>query len=143
MLKITAGVEIPESELRFDFVLSGGPGGQKVNRTASAVVLRFDAMGSPSLPQELKDRLGDVAGSSLTADGFLVIHSRACRSQARNRDSAVRKLVKILRRAAKRPVRRRPTRPTAESRRKRLEEKRKRGLLKRERSYRPRDDGAG
>lgn len=142
MLEITAGISIQESELKFDFVLSGGPGGQKVNRTASAVVLRFDAMGSPSLPQEVKDRLGDVAGSSLTGDGILVIHARAHRSQARNRHSAVRKLMKILRRAAREPARRRPTRPTAASKRKRLEEKRKRGLLKRQRGYRPPEDGS-
>ncbi len=137
MLEITDTVRVPESELQFEFVLSGGPGGQKVNKTASAVVLRFDAMGSQSLPEELKERLNEVAGNRLTGDGFLVIHSRMYRSQVRNRDSAVRKLVKILRRAAREPSVRKPTRPTAASERKRLDEKKNRGRLKRERSYRP------
>ncbi|MBN2587840.1 MAG: aminoacyl-tRNA hydrolase [Candidatus Fermentibacteraceae bacterium] len=137
MLEITEGIGVPESELEFEFVLSGGPGGQKVNKTSSAVVLRFDAMGSTSLPEEVKERLREVAGSSLTADGYLVIHSRTYRSQARNLDSSVRKLVRILRRAARKPSVRKPTRPTAASEKRRLDAKKNRGRLKRERSYRP------
>lgn len=141
MLKINDTISIPDSEISIEFVLSGGPGGQKVNKSATAVVLKFDAMGSPSLPRELKDRLGEAAGSSLSSRGILVIHSRRFRSQERNRRSALKKLVRILRKAAREPGSRRSTRPTAASVRKRLEEKSKRGRLKKERSYRPsRDD---
>lgn len=137
MLEITPDISIPESELELEFVRSGGPGGQKVNKTSSAVVLRFDALGSPSLPDGVKERLRKAAGNKLTGEGILVIHSRKYRSQSRNRDSALRKLRRILKRAARRPSRRRPTKPTGASVRKRLEEKKKRGQLKKERGYRP------
>lgn len=137
MLEITPDISIPDSELELEFVRSGGPGGQKVNKTSSAVVLRFDALGSPSLPDEVKERLRKVAGSKLSGEGILVIHSRKYRSQSRNRDSALRKLHKLLKRAARRPSRRRPTKPTGASVRKRLEEKKRRGRLKKDRGYRP------
>lgn len=137
MLEITPDIGIPEAELEMEFVRSGGPGGQKVNKTSSAVVLRFDALGSPSLPDRVKERLRKVAGSKLSGDGILVIHSRKYRSQSRNRDSALRKLRRLLKRAARRPSGRKPTKPTGASVRKRLEEKKRRGRLKRERGYRP------
>jgi ribosome-associated protein len=139
-LQVTEKISIPESELRFDFVHSGGPGGQKVNKTSSAVVLRFDAMDSPSLPDDLKDRLSAIAGSRMNDRGEIVIHSRKHRSQSRNRDSALRKLVKILRKASGKPKRRKKTKPTRSSVEKRLEKKRARGSLKRQRSYHPGHD---
>lgn len=141
VLDVGPGISVPESELEFDFVLSGGPGGQKVNRTASAVVLRFDAMGSPSLPDEVKERLREIAGGRLRSDGVLVIHCRTFRSQTRNREHALRKLRALLRKASRRPKRRTKTAPTAASIERRLQGKKRRGELKRSRSGRvPSDD---
>ncbi|OPL18003.1 MAG: hypothetical protein AVO35_07530 [Candidatus Aegiribacteria sp. MLS_C] len=141
MLDAGQGISVPESELEFDFVLSGGPGGQKVNRTASAVVLRFNAMGSPSLPEEVKERLRDIAGGRLRSDGVLVIHCRTFRSQARNREHALRKLRALLRKASRRPKRRSLTSPTAASIERRLQGKKRRSKLKRSRSRKiPSDD---
>lgn len=137
MIEITPAISIPEEELVFEFSRSGGPGGQKVNKTSSAVVLRFDVDGSPSLPDEVKARLREISGSGMTQAGVLVIHSRSHRSQAMNRRSALHKLVKLLRTASKNRIERKPTEPTPSSRRRRLEAKKKRSSIKRVRSYTP------
>ena len=140
MIEITAQISIPEIELSFEFVRSGGPGGQKVNKTSSAVLLKFDVRNSPSLPADVKDRLEAVAGNYISNDGILVIHTSKYRSQIRNRENAIRKLVKFIRKAAKKKTSRRPTEPTATSKRKRLNQKKNRGMLKKSRNYRPSKD---
>jgi ribosome-associated protein len=137
MIEITGQIRIPDTELNFEFVRSGGPGGQKVNKTSSAVLLKFDVRNSPSLSDDVKDRLKTVAGNRLSNDGILVIHSRKYRSQIRNRENAICKLIKLIRKAAEKKRSRRSTEPTVTSERKRLIQKKKRGLLKKNRKYKP------
>ena len=130
MIRITPSISLDERELEFDFVRAAGPGGQNVNKVATAVQLRFDAKKSPSLPEDVRSRLLKLAGSRATAEGVIVIQGRRFRSQHRNRQDVVDRLVDLVRQAARRPRRRIKTRPTAASRRKRLEEKRRRGRVK-------------
>jgi ribosome-associated protein len=140
MIRITRTISIDESELTFDFVRASGPGGQHVNKTSTAVQLRFDAAGSPNLPAEVKGRLRRVAGARMTDEGVVVIDARRYRSQSRNRDDAVERLVALLRKAAARPKTRRKTKPTRASKERRLAEKRRRGETKRRRGRVRRDD---
>jgi len=130
-IEINDQISIDEPELQFDFVQASGPGGQNVNKVATAVQLRFDAASSPSLPDEVRKRLKRLAGKRLTAEGILIIEASQYRSQERNRQDAVERLVELLRKAAKKPRPRRKTKPTAASKRKRLESKRRRGQIKR------------
>lgn len=130
-MRVTRSITIDEGELEFSFVRAPGPGGQKVNKTATAAQLRFDAAGSPSLPQEVRQRLLKLAGSKATQEGEIVIEAKRYRSQQRNRDDARERLKRLIQRATKRPKRRRRTRPTATSREKRLRQKRRRGEIKR------------
>lgn len=131
MLQITPHLAIDERELGFDFVRASGPGGQNVNKVSSAVQLRFDAAGSPTLDDGTKSRLRGVAGTRLTKDGVLIIEAQRFRSQERNRQDAIERLVELLRRAAERPKRRVKTRPTKASKQRRLEGKLQRSLVKR------------
>jgi ribosome-associated protein len=112
-------------------VLASGPGGQNVNKVASAVQLRFDVRRSPSLPDEVRARLERLAGRRLTQDGVLVIDARRHRTRERNREDALERLAALIRKAAVPPVPRRPTRPSAAARRRRLEAKARRGTIKR------------
>lgn len=128
---ITPSISIDESEIQLEFVRSSGPGGQNVNRVATAVQLRFDVRNSPSLPDDARQRLTRIAGKRVTEDGVLIIDARRYRTQERNRQDALDRLVELIRRAARKPKVRRPTRPTAESKRRRLEAKRRRGEKKR------------
>ena len=121
------------SELDWGFVRASGPGGQNVNKVATAVQLRFDAKHSPSLPEDVRERLVRLAGKRVTGDGILIIDARRYRSQEQNRQDAIDRLVGLIRKASIRPKTRRPTRPTLASRQKRLEEKRRRSELKRTR----------
>ena len=130
-IEITDQISIDESELQMDFVQASGPGGQNVNKVASAVQLRFDAASSPSLPEEVRKRLTRLAGKRMTAEGILIIEASQYRSQERNRQEALERLVGLLREATKKPRVRRKTRPTAASKRKRLKSKRRRGEIKR------------
>ena len=140
MIAITRNIAIDEGEVAIAFVRASGPGGQNVNKVATAAQLRFDVAGSPNLPEAVKARLLHLAGRRATADGVLVIDAREHRSQAQNRQAAIDRLVRLLRRAAPPPKRRRRTRPTAASRLKRLDTKRRRGEAKRLRRPPARDD---
>jgi ribosome-associated protein len=130
MLQITDTIAIPDSEIAWRFVRADGPGGQHVNKTATAVQLRFDVARSPSLPEGVRRRLMRLAGRRLNREGILIIDARSQRSQKQNREAALARLEALLRAAAKPPRRRKPTRPTAASRRRRLETKRRRARLK-------------
>jgi ribosome-associated protein len=140
MLEITPSLEIDESELHFDFIRSSGPGGQNVNKVASAVQLRFDVENSPSLEPKVKERLKKLAGSRMTSDGVLVIEAKRYRSQDQNRDDATKRLVALIQRALQEPSARKPTRPSRAARQRRLRGKKKRGELKRSRHYRPEEE---
>jgi len=133
MIRITAEIVLDEGEVHFDFVRASGPGGQNVNKVATAAQLRFDAARSPSLPDDVRRRLMGLAGRRLTEQGVIVIEARRYRSQERNRQDALERLVALVRRAATPPKRRRKTRPSGASRRRRLEEKRRRAEVKRRR----------
>jgi ribosome-associated protein len=137
MIRINAQIEIDEREIEESFVRASGPGGQNVNKLATAVQLRFDVRRSPSLPGEVRTRLERLAGARLTRDGVLVIMAQRHRTQARNRDDALERLVDLIRRAAIAPRPRRPTRPTAASRERRIEAKKHRGGVKGLRRVRP------
>ncbi len=130
MIRVTPAIMIRENELRFDFVRSSGPGGQNVNKVATAVQLRFDAARSPSLPEDVRRRLVRLAGRKMTADGVLVITARRHRTQRKNRDDAVERLVALVRRAAATPKARRKTRPTRASNERRLADKRRKSQNK-------------
>ncbi len=133
MLHITTDIAIADEELSLRFVRSSGPGGQNVNKVATAVQLRFDAAGSPSLPADVRARLMRLAGQRLTEDGVLIIDARRFRTQARNRQDALERLKALIRRAAEKPKPRKKTRPTRASKQRRLDDKRHRGETKRRR----------
>jgi len=130
MIQVTPKIAIGEDELRVTFVLAAGPGGQNVNKVATSAQLRFDAAHSPSLPEPVKRRLLALAGRRATREGVIIIQARRHRTQPRNRADAEARLLALIRRAAAKTKTRHPTRPTAASRRKRLEAKRRRSLTK-------------
>jgi ribosome-associated protein len=130
MIEITPSISIDESEIAFDFVRSSGPGGQNVNKVATAVQLRFDVLNSPSLDQDVKDRLVRKAGARMTGDGILLIDAHRYRTQEQNRQDALERLVELVRKAAEKPKLRKRTRPTLASQQERLERKRQRSETK-------------
>lgn len=131
MIKVTDAISIDENEISYDFVHASGPGGQNVNKVATAVRLRFNVRGSSSLPPDVRERLERLAGNRMTQEGVLILQAQQHRSQERNRRDAFERLVGLIRQAARQPRRRRRTRPTAASRRRRLEAKRHRAEIKR------------
>lgn len=137
MLTISRHIVLPESELVERFLRADGPGGQHVNRTESAVELRFDVVNSPSLPEEVRARLLARRDRRLTGDGVLVIQARRFRDQARNRDDVRDRLTDIIRSVLTAPKKRLATRPTRASRERRLVGKQQRGKLKQNRSRKP------
>lgn len=132
-IPVTKRIVIPEDEIEERFVRGSGPGGQNVNRVATAVQLRFDAARSPSLPEDVRPRLMRLAGQRLTRDGVVVIEARRHRTQEQNRKDALERLVALIRRASERPRPRKATKPTRASRRRRRENKTRRARLKRSR----------
>ncbi len=130
MIRITPAIALDESEISESFVRASGPGGQNVNKLATAVQLRFDVRRSPSLPDDVRARLERLAGRRLTQDGVLVLTAQRHRTQERNRQDALERLIDLIREASVRPVPRRATRPTLASKRRRLDTKKRRGLVK-------------
>ena len=137
MIRITPSISIGEGELEEHFIRASGPGGQNVNKLASAVQLRFDVRRSPSLPDDVRTRLERLAGKRLTRDGVIVINAQRHRTQERNREDARERLADLIRRAAVAPVPRRATKPTAGARERRLESKKRRSSIKGLRRTRP------
>jgi ribosome-associated protein len=131
VIRVRGGVELDEREVVLRFVRSSGPGGQNVNKVATAVELRFDAARSPSLPDEVRARLLRLAGRRATREGVIVIDARRHRTQEKNRRDALDRLVELVARASVRPKRRRATKPTASSRERRIRAKRVRSETKR------------
>ena len=140
MLQVTDTIAIDESELDESFVRASGPGGQNVNKVATAVQLRFDVLRSQAIADEARQRLRALAGKKMTADGVLVIEARRHRTQARNREDARQRLVELIRRAIAPRRRRRKTMPTAVARQRRLQAKARRAETKRLRTSRPGDE---
>ncbi len=136
MIRITPSIAIDEREIQEEFIRSSGPGGQHVNKVATAVKLYFDVARSPSLPEDVRSRLIQLAGRRISDDGVIVLDARRFRSQERNRQDARDRLAALIRKAAERPPTRRKTHPTAASREHRLESKRRRAAIKRSRQAR-------
>ncbi len=138
MIKITDDIVLDDREVKERFVRASGPGGQNINKVATAVELRFDVRGS-SLPPDVKQRLIALAGRRMTTDGVLLLDSRVHRTQGQNREAARTRLVVLFERAARRPKTRRPTRPKAAARERRLATKKKRSAVKALRTRRDED----
>ena len=137
MIPVTRAISLADDELVETFVRASGPGGQNVNKVASAVQLRFDVRGSPSLPEDVRLRLEKLAGQRLTNDGVLVIFAQSFRSQDRNREDARERLLELIREAAVRPKVRRKTKPSKGAVERRLSSKAKRSGVKGLRRERP------
>jgi ribosome-associated protein len=137
MLEITPSQKIDESELQFDFIRSSGPGGQNVNKVASAVQLRFDVRNSPSLAPDVKERLIRIAGSRVTEDGVLIIEAKRYRTQEQNRFDALQRLTVLIQKALEKPKVRKATHPSVTAKAARVGDKKRRGQLKRVRRFDP------
>lgn len=132
-LEITPSIRLRAEEIQIDFVQAAGPGGQNVNKTATAARLRFDATGSSSLPEAVKVRLLKLGGRRVTLEGVLLIEARRFRTQEANREDALRRLSALIRKASIEPRKRKATRPSQASREERLQEKKRRSEIKKAR----------
>jgi ribosome-associated protein len=137
MIRVNEQIAIDEREIEESFIRSSGPGGQNVNKLATAVQLRFDVRRSPSLPNDVSVRLQRLAGSKLTNDGVLIITAQRFRTQERNRADALERLLQLIREAAVVPKKRRPTKPTKAAKRERLDAKKRRSTIKSMRHGKP------
>ena len=134
MIHISEHIAINEDEICEEFIRSSGPGGQNVNKVATAVQLRFNIAGSTSLPDDVRQRLIFLAGKQVTQDGVLIIHARRFRTQEGNRHDALHRLIHLIQKAAEKPKIRHKTRATLASKMRRLEDKHHRGKIKQQRS---------
>ena len=137
MIRVTPSISLDPAELHEDFIRASGPGGQNVNKVASAVQLRFDARNSPNLPWAVKSRLEALAGQRMTKDGVIIIEASRFRSQVRNRADALERLLDLIKEATIQPIKRRATKPTFGSKQRRLEGKKKRSGTKALRQGKP------
>lgn len=135
MIRVTDRITLDESDIRIDFTHSSGPGGQNVNKVATAVYLRFRVADNSSLPAGVRERLSRLAGNRMTSAGELIILARRYRTQERNRRDAVERLIDLVREAAEPPKPRRATRPSLRAMAKRVDRKKHRGKIKRERRW--------
>jgi ribosome-associated protein len=133
MIEVTDSISLHKNEIQLDFIRASGPGGQNINKVSSAVQLHFDAANSAALSEEIRDRLKQIAGHRMTADGILIIKAQRYRTQDRNREDAMERLVTLIRQAAEKPRQRRKTKPSPVAKQKRLAAKRQRGETKRRR----------
>lgn len=131
MIQVTRTIAIDESEIKLRFIRASGPGGQKINKVATAVQLRFNVTRSAALPDDVRDRLLHLAGKRVSRGGELVIDARRFRTQERNRQDAIDRLVALIQKAAKRPKARRKTKPSLASKKRWLDAKRRRSEVKR------------
>jgi ribosome-associated protein len=140
LIPINGYLFLDESEIEESFIRASGPGGQNVNKVSSAVQIRFDLSASRSLPEDVRERLARLAGRRLTRDGVIIITAQRYRTQERNRQDALDRLVALIRRASELPTPRRPTKPTRAAKERRLEAKARRAAVKELRRAGPSDD---
>ena len=132
-IQITSTLAIDPTDIKWEFIRASGPGGQNVNKVATAVQLRFDVRTFSALPEDARGRLAQLAGRRMTEDGVLILGAKRFRTQERNRQDAIQRLVKLIRKSLEKPKTRRKTRPSPASRQKRLDEKRHRSETKKSR----------
>ncbi len=139
MIIISREISIDEKEIDVDFIRSSGPGGQNINKVSTAVQLRFNIPQSPSLPEDVKMRLAELAGTRCSEKGEIIIEAKRFRTQSKNREDAIRRLVALITQAAQKPKVRKKTKPSISASAARVFDKKKRGSLKKIRSYNPED----
>jgi ribosome-associated protein len=139
MITVTGSIQIDERDIQFEFIRASGPGGQNVNKVASSVQLRYDVMNSGSLGTEVKQRLVKLAKNRITGNGILIIEAKRYRTQEQNRLDAINRLITLIQKASEKPKQRIKTKPTITSKAVRVDEKKRRGEIKRTRQSIPED----